>query len=79
MFTDPYHSLRNAEWATHRKIKPVWLHNSSTGYAITHHLTPPISMQNHHSVSYGEDEREMLPFLKVSPLASARERLNQVT
>ncbi|KAH9899440.1 aryl-alcohol dehydrogenase [Cubamyces lactineus] len=33
-------------------------------YAITHNLTPFISMQNHHSLIYREEEREMFPTLK---------------
>jgi aryl-alcohol dehydrogenase-like predicted oxidoreductase len=35
-----------------------------TDYAITHNLTPFISMQNHHSLVYREEEREMFPLLK---------------
>jgi len=46
-------------------MKFVWL-TALTGYAIAHHLTPFISMQNHHSLLYREEEREMLPLLKVS-------------
>ena len=34
-------------------------------YAITNKLTPFISMQNHHSLLYREEEREMFPTLKV--------------
>ena len=34
-------------------------------YAIQHNLTPFISMQNHHSLVYREEEREMFPTLKV--------------
>ncbi|KAJ6488855.1 NADP-dependent oxidoreductase domain-containing protein [Mycena sanguinolenta] len=33
-------------------------------YAITHNLTPFISMQNHYSLLYREEEREMMPTLK---------------
>ena len=33
-------------------------------YAITNKLTPFISMQNHHSLVYREEEREMMPTLK---------------
>ncbi|SJK98965.1 related to voltage-gated potassium channel subunit beta-1 channel subunit beta-1) [Armillaria ostoyae] len=33
-------------------------------YAIQHNLTPFISMQNHHSLLYREEEREMFPALK---------------
>ena len=32
-------------------------------YAITNKLTPFISMQNHHSLVYREEEREMFPTL----------------
>ncbi|KAI0789324.1 Aldo/keto reductase [Abortiporus biennis] len=34
-------------------------------YAIQNKLTPFISMQNHHSLLYREEEREMLPTLKL--------------
>ncbi|CAE6469563.1 unnamed protein product [Rhizoctonia solani] len=34
-------------------------------YAINNKLTPFISMQNHHSLLYREEEREMIPTLKV--------------
>ncbi|CAE6379623.1 unnamed protein product [Rhizoctonia solani] len=34
-------------------------------YAINNKLTPFISMQNHHSLLYREEEREMVPTLKV--------------
>lgn len=36
----------------------------SADYAITHNLTPFISMQNHYSLVYREEEREMFPTLK---------------
>lgn len=32
-------------------------------YAITNHLTPFISMQNHYNLLYREEEREMFPTL----------------
>jgi len=35
-------------------------------YAITNRLTPFISMQNFHNAAYREEEREMIPTLKVS-------------
>ncbi|KAI0823791.1 Aldo/keto reductase [Trametes gibbosa] len=49
-------------------------------YAITHNLTPFISMQNHYSLLYREEEREMFPTLKLfgvgaipwSPLARGK-------
>jgi len=34
-------------------------------YAITNRLTPFISMQNFHNAAYREEEREMMPTLKV--------------
>jgi aryl-alcohol dehydrogenase-like predicted oxidoreductase len=36
-------------------------------YAIQHNLTPFISMQNHYNLIYREEEREMMPTLKVRP------------
>jgi len=36
-------------------------------YAIKNKLTPFISMQNHYSLLYREEEREMVPTLKVRP------------
>lgn len=35
-------------------------------YAINNKLTPFVSMQNHYSLVYREEEREMMPTLKVS-------------
>lgn len=35
-------------------------------YAITHSLTPFISMQNHYNLVYREEEQEMYPTLKVN-------------
>ena len=34
-------------------------------YAISHNLTPFVSMQNHYNLIYREEEREMMPTLKV--------------
>ncbi|EPQ56030.1 Aldo/keto reductase [Gloeophyllum trabeum ATCC 11539] len=39
-------------------------------YAITHNLTPFISMQNQYSLVYREEEREMMPTLKHFGVAS---------
>ena len=52
-----------------------------SAYAIENHLTPFISMQNHYSALYREEEREMMPMLKHygvgtvpwGPLAAGRE------
>jgi hypothetical protein len=43
-----------------------------TDYAITHNLTPFISMQNHYNLIHREEEREMMPSLKVCASSSAR-------
>ncbi|KAF9793045.1 Aldo/keto reductase [Thelephora terrestris] len=42
----------------------AWQFFAMQSYAIAHNLTPFISMQNHHSLLYREEEREMLPLLK---------------
>ncbi|RPD67414.1 Aldo keto reductase [Lentinus tigrinus ALCF2SS1-6] len=42
----------------------AWEFHVMQNYAITHGLTPFISMQNHHSLIYREEEREMFPTLK---------------
>ncbi|KAL5522592.1 hypothetical protein ACEPAG_8609 [Sanghuangporus baumii] len=42
----------------------VWQLHAMQNYAISHNLTPFISMQNHYSLAYREEEREMMPLLK---------------
>ncbi|KAJ7596448.1 aryl-alcohol dehydrogenase [Mycena floridula] len=42
----------------------AWQFHVMQNYAITNKLTPFISMQNHHSLLYREEEREMFPTLK---------------
>lgn len=42
----------------------AWQFQLMQNYAITHKLTPFISMQNHYNVAYREEEREMMPMLK---------------
>ncbi|KAI0051517.1 Aldo keto reductase [Auriscalpium vulgare] len=41
----------------------AWQFHIMQNYAITHNLTPFISMQNHYSLLYREEEREMFPTL----------------
>ncbi|KAH8980538.1 Aldo/keto reductase [Lactarius akahatsu] len=41
----------------------AWQFHVMQNYAITNNLTPFISMQNHHSLVYREEEREMFPTL----------------
>lgn len=58
----------------------AWQFHAMQNYAITHNLTPFISMQNHYNLLYREEEREMFPTLKHfgvgsipwSPLAGGR-------
>lgn len=45
-------------------------HLSTVDYAIQHNLTPFISMQNHYSAVYREEEREMFPALKMFGVGS---------
>ena len=45
-------------------------------YAITNRLTPFISMQNHYNLVYREEEREMMPMLKVRFSSSSYDVLN---
>ncbi|KAK7445486.1 hypothetical protein VKT23_014903 [Stygiomarasmius scandens] len=42
----------------------AWQFHVMQNYAITHNLTPFISMQNQYSLLYREEEREMMPTLK---------------
>ncbi|KAJ6488861.1 Aldo/keto reductase [Mycena sanguinolenta] len=42
----------------------AWQFHVMQNYAIMHNLTPFISMQNHYSLLYREEEREMMPTLK---------------
>ncbi|KAF5346400.1 hypothetical protein D9758_012750 [Tetrapyrgos nigripes] len=42
----------------------AWQFHIMQNYAITNHLTPFVSMQNHYSLIYREEEREMFPTLK---------------
>ena len=52
-------------YKTIHHLKPV-VYFIPADYAITHNLTPFISMQNQYSLVYREEEREMMPTLKVS-------------
>jgi len=48
----------------------AWQFHAMQNYAISHNLTPFISMQNHYSLLYREEEREMMPTLKHFGVAS---------
>ncbi|KZP14873.1 aryl-alcohol dehydrogenase [Athelia psychrophila] len=42
----------------------AWQFSVMQNYAIAHNLTPFVTMQNHYSLVYREEEREMMPTLK---------------
>jgi aryl-alcohol dehydrogenase-like predicted oxidoreductase len=48
----------------------AWQFHAMQNYAISHNLTPFILMQNHYSLIYREEEREMMPTLKHFGVAS---------
>ncbi|THU77497.1 Aldo/keto reductase [Dendrothele bispora CBS 962.96] len=48
----------------------AWQFHAMQNYAITNKLTPFISMQNHYSLLYREEEREMFPTLKLFGVGS---------
>ncbi|KAF8139288.1 aryl-alcohol dehydrogenase [Mycena galopus ATCC 62051] len=48
----------------------AWEFHAMQNYAITNKLTPFISMQNHYSLLYREEEREMFPTLKLFGVGS---------
>jgi hypothetical protein len=47
--------------------RDFWVVWQMQSYAILHNLMPFISMQNHYNLLYREEEREMMPTLKVRP------------
>lgn len=55
------------------------LNVARSDYAISHGLTPFISMQNHYSLVYREEEREMFPTLKVRSSYHSLSRSRQLT
>jgi len=48
----------------------AWQFHAMQNYAIKNNLTPFISMQNHYSLVYREEEREMFPTLKLFGVGS---------
>lgn len=57
------HAMQS-EWDNAFSDIAVLTLSTLSDYAITHSLTPFISMQNHYSLVYREEEREMMPTLK---------------
>jgi len=66
------HDVVQAGWVRYIGMSACWAYqfHAMQNYAITHNLTPFISMQNHHSLLYREDERELLPTLKLFGVGS---------
>ncbi|KDQ51257.1 hypothetical protein JAAARDRAFT_62660 [Jaapia argillacea MUCL 33604] len=61
------HDVVQAGYVRYIGMSSCWAYQY---YAINNRLTPFISMQNHHSLLYREDEREMLPTLKMFGVGS---------
>lgn len=62
-------SPRDAEWVYFLFRYSISLNEMPVGYAIQNRLTPFVSMQNHHTLVYREEEREMFPTLKVNVIS----------
>ncbi|KAL1681008.1 NADP-dependent oxidoreductase domain-containing protein [Schizophyllum commune] len=60
------HDVVKAGWVRYIGMSSCWAYQFSAmqSYAIQNKLTPFISMQNHYSLIYREEEREMFPTLK---------------
>ncbi|KAH7888839.1 aryl-alcohol dehydrogenase [Phlebopus sp. FC_14] len=56
------HDVVKAGYVRYIGMSSCWAYQY---YAIQNHLTPFISMQNHHSLIYREEEREMFPTMKL--------------
>ncbi|RDX41300.1 Aldo/keto reductase [Lentinus brumalis] len=61
------HDVVKAGWVRYIGMSSCWAYqfHAMQNYAITHNLTPFVSMQNHYSLLYREEEREMFPTLKM--------------
>ncbi|KAI0365119.1 aryl-alcohol dehydrogenase [Pilatotrama ljubarskyi] len=60
------HDVVKAGYVRYIGMSSCWAYqfHAMQNYAITHNLTPFISMQNHYSLVYREEEREMFPTVK---------------
>ncbi|KAH9938849.1 Aldo/keto reductase, partial [Epithele typhae] len=61
------HDVVKAGWVRYIGMSSCYAYefHAMQNYAITNKLTPFISMQNHYSLLYREEEREMMPTLKM--------------
>ncbi|KAK1924492.1 NADP-dependent oxidoreductase domain-containing protein [Papiliotrema laurentii] len=61
------HDIVQKGWVRYIGMSSCWAYqfHAMQNYAINNKLTPFISMQNFHNAAYREEEREMLPTLKL--------------
>ncbi|KAF8069931.1 aryl-alcohol dehydrogenase [Lyophyllum atratum] len=61
------HDIVQAGYVRYIGMSSCWAYqfHAMQNYAIANKLTPFVSMQNHHSLLYREEEREMFPTLKM--------------
>jgi len=61
------HDVVQAGYVRYIGMSSCWAYQfqAMQNYAISNHLTPFISMHNHYNLIYREEEREMLPTLKM--------------
>ncbi|KAG1738378.1 aryl-alcohol dehydrogenase [Suillus paluster] len=66
------HDVVKAGYVRYIGMSSCWAYQfqAMQNYAITNKLTPFISMQNHYSLLYREEEREMFPTLKMFGVGS---------
>ncbi|KDQ63391.1 hypothetical protein JAAARDRAFT_29417 [Jaapia argillacea MUCL 33604] len=66
------HDVVKAGYVRYIGMSSCWAYqfHAMQNYAIANKLTPFISMQNHHNLVYREEEREMLPTLKLFGVGS---------
>jgi len=66
------HDVVKAGYARYIGMSSCWAYqfHAMQSYAIKNNLTPFISMQNHYSLIYREEEREMFPTLKMFGVGS---------
>ncbi|CAE6404697.1 unnamed protein product [Rhizoctonia solani] len=66
------HDVVKAGYARYVGMSSCYAYQFQTmqNYAIANHLTPFISMQNHYNLVYREEEREMMPTLKMFGVGS---------
>ncbi|KAJ6512582.1 Aldo/keto reductase [Mycena sanguinolenta] len=60
------HDVVKAGWVRYIGMSScyAWQFHLMQNYAITHNLTPFVSMQNHYNLIHREEEREMMPTIK---------------